>query len=214
MWGRLALVGGSDASICQNEAYDLKLEENSFGRTTDNTFTVNKPYVSGKHFTLTKGPDSGPSHILNDHSSNGTFLNGCLVGRGKTQSLEQGDRISLKFRGTDKLVFEFSAITNQTNQIAATSENDPPVKYQRLTGTKRSADSIDEQRNESPYLTRIAALERENQQQEIRIGNYITKLESTAREVGNLQRELQISKDRVKEKDNELTDAKQNRWEG
>ena len=67
------------------------------------------PYISSQHFKLyhaiswPKGSAEN-SHLaprvsawLEDLSQNGTFINGKLVGRGKQQSLEDGDKVELVF---------------------------------------------------------------------------------------------------------------------
>jgi len=69
-------------------------------------------YASGTHFSIRLSADSGsgpsgPVAELTDHSRNGTFHNGKLVGTGKTVALGVGDKISLHFKSECKVEYAF-----------------------------------------------------------------------------------------------------------
>jgi chromosome segregation ATPase len=95
-------------------------------------------------------------------------------------------------------------------------EEEPPAKAQRITGKKRAnlhrseEDHTTSSGTDTATAMRIAALERDNQLQEQRICTYVTKLESSAREVSNLQRELHEFREKVQEKDDALSEERQN----
>mmetsp|Transcript_13637 Transcript_13637/g.20440 ORF Transcript_13637/g.20440 Transcript_13637/m.20440 type:complete len:566 (+) Transcript_13637:122-1819(+) len=213
-WGRLVQVGGSDINTTRTIVWNMEADDNIVGRLHDNTtFTLLKPYISAKHFSISRNKlsDTDSTYRVSDFSSNGTFLNDVLIGKGKSNELHHGDRISIKFRGDTKAIFEF-----ECSNINPTEEPDlPPNKSQRTENGKRLYSSMEDSGESSSgninSSKRLAALERESKQQEQRISGYITKLESTAREVGNLQRDLKEAKDEVKQRDAKIAELTQNR---
>lgn len=222
-WGQLNYITGDDFTSDIPSRIFFENNEITIGRVEDNSNNSNninnnkseseginkniviiKPYISGKHFTIIKLNNKLPEEYnIIDYSSNGTYLNGELIGKGKTKLLQPNDMIAFKFRGIEKLVYQFSLVEPGDSL-------EPPTKYQRSSLNKRSHSSLN---SEDETLTkRINSLERENQQQEVRIANYITKLESSAREIGNLQSSYQTTRDSLIEKENQLNDMKQTKY--
>ena len=243
-WGELSRVGGTD--ITEDIPLTIPLIENEviLGRIEgEKVIVCNKPYISGKHFQINKitKNETEIDYEIIDYSSNGTYLNNELIGKGKTLKLKSNDNITIKFRGVDKINFQFILLNNNNNTNNNGSNNlieniEPPIKYQRSSLNKRTASAIafvssspspssssgtdsnllgtnmipiDE---DSAKTKRINSLERENQQQQVRITNYITKLESSAREIGNLQATHQATREVLQEKENQLIEMKQTRY--
>lgn len=189
-------------------------------------FVINKPYISGKHFIIIKINENNYTFFnITDCSSNGTYINNNLIGKGKTIQLHSNDQISLKFRNNDKIIFQFNIIDGIENNF------EPPTKYQRSSLNKRIHSSISNNCNningnnngiidngsnnnydDQTLTKRINSLEKENQQQEIRISSYVTKLESSAREIANLQANYQTIRESLQEKENQLNESKQNKY--
>lgn len=218
MWGLLVQVGPEGGSESSNlpvwQFEDSDNREIKVGRTAENTFVVSKPYVSACHFSITAVKDKGvDKYVLKDFSSNGTFVNESRVGKGKTVELKALDRISLQFKNKTQLIYEFRLPDVPPDD----GVEEPPSEISR-TGGSRARPSLN--RTEAPSVPsshdsasamRIAALERDNELQEQRIGSYITKLESSAREIGNLQRELQSFREAIQVTEGELAEERQHR---
>lgn len=206
-WGQLVQVGGNDVTddVPTKWCFPNDLSEIVIGRLDESSsYILNKAYVSAKHLIIRRCDEGNgvQQYVVEDYSSNGTYVNGELVGKGNTRKIEENDQISFKFRGVEKLVFKF--LINDSNE-----ESEPPLKSQRIQN-KRNHASINHDMDIS-VSKRINALEREIQQQEIRITNQSTKLESSAREYGNLQTTYLATREALGEKENELNEAKQTR---
>lgn len=211
VWGILAQIGPDTVPQSDWLIWEFVDEDNyeiTVGRTTDNTFAIPKAYVSGCHFSISAEKDKN-KYFLTDFSSNGTYLNDVRVGKGNKVEIKPVDRISLRFKTKVQAEFEF-----RLPEVAKTNFEDegPSIKTQRKTANKLSNLHMaeDGHSNDTATTMRIAALERDNQLQEQRISTYITKLESSAREVSNLQRELHELREKVHEKDSALSEEKQN----
>jgi pSer/pThr/pTyr-binding forkhead associated (FHA) protein len=205
-WGQIVQIGGNDVTddVPTKWCFPNELNEIVIGRLDESSsYILNKAYVSAKHLVIrrTCEGDGIEQYVIEDYSSNGTYINGELVGKGKCKNIRNNDQISFKFRGVEKLVFKF--MINDSNE-----ESEPPLKCQRIQN-KRSHGSLAE--IDISASKRINALEREIQQQDLRITNQSTKLESSAREYGNLQTTYLATREALNEKENELTEAKQTR---
>ena len=53
---------------------------------------MNLPVISSKHCTLMFNPDTNKI-VLKDTSTNGTFVNGILIGKNKTREIQYNDKI-------------------------------------------------------------------------------------------------------------------------
>jgi hypothetical protein len=229
-WGQLIQTGGDDVTddIQTRWIFPSNVNEIIIGRLEENSsYLINKPYVSAKHLSIIKSPPIPPSELssftVHDYSSNGTFLNGELIGKGNSRVLCHNDFIIFKFRGLEKLIFKF-LITETRNDknisllspgavsITGGADEGPPEKKQK----KRNHGEINTHNThnstmDSSLTKRIQILEREIQQQEVRIANQSTKLESSAREYGNLQTTYLSTREMLSEKENEINEAKQTR---
>jgi len=96
------------------------------GRHRDCTLRLQGPLISGKHCTITRqiyeGAEQIECYFLLDTSSNGTFLDGTVIGRGVQRRILPGAKISFPWRpeanSTEKLpdkliLFEFRLIRRQ-----------------------------------------------------------------------------------------------------
>ncbi|KAJ2140410.1 serine/threonine protein kinase, partial [Coemansia sp. RSA 451] len=75
------------------------------GRLDECDITLDRNYVSGRHCRLYMEADSDPdkpSLYITDTSTNGTFVNDCIIGRGNCTILFNNDRVSF-LRAVDAL---------------------------------------------------------------------------------------------------------------
>eukprot|EP01132_Coremiostelium_polycephalum_P005186 gene5186-6454_t len=89
-WGELIPTNSTKLSI-----YKLTNSPDeiiTFGRLKTCTIQIPEPIVSGTHCTLVKRSDD-ETVLIQDLSTNGTFINGKPIGKGKYQILNHGDRI-------------------------------------------------------------------------------------------------------------------------
>lgn len=94
----------------------------TIGRNSQSTIVVSSQYntVSGNHATITK---DGSSYILEDHSTNGTYINGVRIHHASCQ-IRPGDQITLGLQYT----LNFSEVQGllgsgrQTQRVPATPE--------------------------------------------------------------------------------------------
>ncbi|MBQ8938915.1 MAG: FHA domain-containing protein [Paludibacteraceae bacterium] len=96
----------------------------TIGRNSQSTIVVPTQYstVSGNHATITK---EGNSYVLEDHSTNGTYINGTYIHNSSCQ-IRPNDRISL---GT-QYILDFSVVQNLFGSGRST---------QRFAGTPATA---------------------------------------------------------------------------
>ncbi|KAG8885773.1 hypothetical protein FRB97_009478 [Tulasnella sp. 331] len=93
LWGRLVPCNPAF------EAFDLLKERPivTIGRNPNNDLVLTAPKISGRHCQLEYAPDPDgvPSVIITDMSSNGTYITGVKLGRGRYHRLIHGDEICL-----------------------------------------------------------------------------------------------------------------------
>eukprot|EP01041_Mallomonas_annulata_P007083 gene7083-14414_t len=99
-WGKLILSGGEDADQGLISEMSLIHDEHYFGRlektaTGISQLLISKPYVSGTHFLIRKVEAPGVNHFVRDFGTNGTFLNGELIGKDNERILSNDDIISI-----------------------------------------------------------------------------------------------------------------------
>src|SRR3546814_426330 len=114
--GRLVQVGGEEALGAAGVPHEIALQpELWIGRLPSTAAAGNnsggerpqaviaRPYVSGTHCRLW----SDQGHLLlTDLSSNGTCVNGEVVGKGSTVQLSHGDTVAFVFKKVEKIVYE------------------------------------------------------------------------------------------------------------
>eukprot|EP00743_Colponemidia_sp_Colp-15_P003926 GILK01004235.1.p1 GENE.GILK01004235.1~~GILK01004235.1.p1 ORF type:complete len:509 (+),score=97.03 GILK01004235.1:43-1527(+) len=95
---KLVCVWGKLVSLNQKNVDSIELVHDamSIGRKEENDTVLTDPRVSGFHCCVRRETqDGGVTYTLEDLSSNGTFLNGTKVGRGKKVCIRAGDEIMI-----------------------------------------------------------------------------------------------------------------------
>jgi hypothetical protein len=108
----------------------------TIGRNETSDLTINQAVVSGVHCKLAL---RGGSLILTDLSSNGTFLNGVKVGKGKDVEVKVGDVVQIaRPRGYDQdfaAKFKLIALTHSSVPIAPASGLAVPPRAAQAPGS-------------------------------------------------------------------------------
>ena len=126
MWGVLTRTGGSEDATNVPSTIPLIDEECFFGRFSappkqpDNKFTHTTQvlipclFVSSTHFSMNKidNRDGTCSYSITDHSRNGTYINGQLVGQNKTVPISNDMEISLLYKNKVRILYKFAAVDN------------------------------------------------------------------------------------------------------
>eukprot|EP01133_Synstelium_polycarpum_P015721 gene15721-18679_t len=107
-WGELLSLGDKLRSV------SLSDESLVLGRLKTCNIHVTEAVVSAKHCRLFRSNDNV---LIQDLSTNGTFLNGRAIGRGNLEVVKNGDRISLAGASADnQLSYIFKDLTNDDRQ--------------------------------------------------------------------------------------------------
>lgn len=138
------------------------------------------PYVSAKHFSISK---QGSDVCLTDFSTNGTFLNNILIGKGNNIQIQNGDRISIKFQGEDQIVFEFN--NNNKSTSVMPSEHTDILQME------------------------IEALRQDKITQEKRISGYISQIEAANKNISLHMKEIRELSTIIEEKNTTIVELKQ-----
>ncbi|KAG8237461.1 hypothetical protein J437_LFUL017641 [Ladona fulva] len=132
-WGRLVPM----STNLRCSVIDLERETYLFGRqvtcdfvfSNSNTSKENIKFVSKQHFKICYHCNTTVSFVsIEDLSSNGTFVNGVKVGRGKTNPLKNNDVISLALPHVQVFVYIDLKVEDDTKY--------PPEIKRRYTITK------------------------------------------------------------------------------
>jgi serine/threonine-protein kinase Chk2 len=102
-WARLVPITQHKGAT----TYELYQDSTSFGRAAPMVdIIIQDPGISGKHCTIRKesiGHKSNDYVVwLEDHSTNGTFINHEIIGKGSKRLLQNGATVDLLFRGKGK----------------------------------------------------------------------------------------------------------------
>lgn len=116
-WGRLL-------SLHDNASVPIFLTKEviTFGRRSTCDVHVRHPAVSGLHCSI-KNCGNGEV-ILTDESTNGTFVHGLAVGKGKQRKINEGDEIMLIKSASEKIGYKFHLNSEDRAQ------NEAERKYQ------------------------------------------------------------------------------------
>ena len=98
VWGTLKLLNHPDQKVqqqdsCARTIYVLSKPMITVGRQKVCDICYELPVISGRHCSFHFKKDPGNKISLKDISTNGTFVNGELVGKGKMRTLKFGDKI-------------------------------------------------------------------------------------------------------------------------
>lgn len=108
-WARLYPINS------QFQSFDLKKDTTNFGRAENNdvnlanvkTHLCPPTSYSGLHFIIKREFTGKTGHhaLLQDMSSNGTFINGEKIGKGRVQALKNNSEISLSLKENKAFIF-------------------------------------------------------------------------------------------------------------
>lgn len=131
VWGELVRCGGSEESAKVPTVVALTDNPTFFGRLTQpqqggaQSFTHSSQivieclFISSTHFSVAKedSEEGTVTYRIYDHSRNGTFLNGRLIGN-TPQIVASGDEVALKYKDKVKIAYRFNAIAAANSQVA------------------------------------------------------------------------------------------------
>lgn len=209
-WGCLQEV---DVESGARRTWELSTDSVSVGRLTntkaDDKLTIkwSKAFISGHHFSIKRSVDGTAVDIF-DYSSNGTFVNATLIGKGKSCSLKSGDVIQLRFKQVDNIVLTFHVYSTDSREGSG-SVGEHPSKRKRVEADPPKNDARGRTNDSNLSTMKISGLEKDIKQQEARIEAYIAKLETSARENSNLIRDLKVAQDDAEAKGQRCEDLQQ-----
>ncbi|EAL60640.1 hypothetical protein DDB_G0293656 [Dictyostelium discoideum AX4] len=123
----IGLLVSLNQEISSNIHVKIKIEENiTIGRSKTCNIVVPELIVSGKHCIITRADaiENGNTNygllMIQDQSTNGTFINGKLIGKGKSRLLKNGDKLCLG-KSTKEIDISFLYKSNYSNQLLLSS---------------------------------------------------------------------------------------------
>ncbi|KAM9973715.1 hypothetical protein ACTFIW_010832 [Dictyostelium discoideum] len=123
----IGLLVSLNQEIASNIHVKIKIEENiTIGRSKTCNIVVPELIVSGKHCIITRADaiENGTTNygllMIQDQSTNGTFINGKLIGKGKSRLLKNGDKLCLG-KSTKEIDISFLYKSNYSNQLLLSS---------------------------------------------------------------------------------------------
>ncbi|XP_038053791.1 serine/threonine-protein kinase Chk2-like [Patiria miniata] len=127
VWGRLLPVGKTFSAVDLKETRDQPKDEYIFGRDSscDVAYStqqmVNNPCfqaISKRHFRIYKEKKNSSVFVfIEDYSSNGTFLNGEKIGKGRKSPLKNNDEIALSLPKNKAYVFMDSSSDTEQEDL-------------------------------------------------------------------------------------------------
>ncbi|EFA82945.1 putative protein serine/threonine kinase [Heterostelium album PN500] len=125
IWGELLAVSDKLSSVT--------LSDDSFvlGRLKTCNITIPETIISAKHCRLFKS--SNDCILIQDLSTNGTFINGKMIGRGNLEVVKNGDRISLAG----------ASVENQLTYIFKDNKLEPKSHIWETLSTKKILNDYD-----------------------------------------------------------------------
>lgn len=132
-------------------------------------------FISSTHFSISVVADSKSGQsvaIIKDHSRNGTYLNGVIIGKDEEKQLQDGDEITLQYRNIVQVCYKFvcSCAPEDINDAVNDGNEDS-----MLTSPKKSDNFLTD-----AFMQQLNALKDENSRQELRFqGVLAEKVETT-----------------------------------
>ena len=136
-------------------------------------------FISSTHFSISVVTDakSGIKQcIVKDHSRNGTYLNGVIIGKEEEKQLKDGDEITLQYRNVIKICYKFVF-----NGAPDDHNNDESI----LTSPKKSDNLVTD-----AFMQQLNALKDENSRQELRLQSVLAEKDALNKEVNNNDRKF------------------------
>ncbi|EQC35540.1 hypothetical protein SDRG_06831 [Saprolegnia diclina VS20] len=167
MWGQLVGASGT---------LDLVLPRSRLGRLAKKAdVVISKPFISGLHCTFERLDAGGETSVwLVDHSTNGVFVNGSVVGHSNRVAINDQDEISftkpgIKSPGIEPLFFRFcltntepSTPTHRGGQKRPRSPFSTPEPRAVIDSAKKLCVSSTTQRDE--LISGTEAMQKANQE--------------------------------------------------
>ncbi|KAK5581893.1 hypothetical protein RB653_003473 [Dictyostelium firmibasis] len=142
----IGLLVSLNQEICNNIHVKIKIEENiTIGRSKTCNIVVPELIVSGKHCIISRADanNNGSRNygllMIQDQSTNGTFINGKLIGRGKSILLKNGDKLCL---GKSTKEIDISFLYKSNNQSLSNNLNSNGIDAQYIWERKDIKDDI------------------------------------------------------------------------
>ena len=155
-------------------------------------------FISSTHFSISVRKDDFDAKsyivVLRDHSRNGTFLNGKIVGKEEKQ-LKEGDEISLQYKGTVHILYKFT-IDNE-NEVAIPDE-------MVLSSPKRSDNFTTD-----AFIQQLNALREENTKQDIRLQSILSEKESLSKALDVANRKCRANEKLIENFEKENAELKE-----
>eukprot|EP01132_Coremiostelium_polycephalum_P006625 gene6625-8197_t len=124
LWGKLISLNPIHPSI------ELRQDTIVIGRTPNLCNVVfNTPTVSGKHCKISRSPTIKGSNVVfvEDTSTNGTFINNEVIGKGSQILIQNGCEISINpKKGSEKISFIYQDCNEEKKEV---EEGGPQEKY-------------------------------------------------------------------------------------
>jgi predicted nucleic acid-binding Zn-ribbon protein len=195
MWGVLTRVGGSEEDSAVPKTIQLSDKECFFGRfpvpaahqahfTHKSQILLDCAYVSSTHFSIRCEKDAAGvrSHLLTDHSRNGTYLDRALVGTNKTVSLPDNGEISLMYKNKTRVAYKFTSVDSglvplKVEKAEEAAELNGAEDSVRMASAKSQAETVAE-----TLARQIAVLQEEGKSLEQRFQQQVARIEADAQE--------------------------------
>jgi pSer/pThr/pTyr-binding forkhead associated (FHA) protein len=168
------------------------------------------PFVSSTHFAIAcNGKAKGTRPFtLSDHSRNGTFVNGTLVGMGKSVEIQDGAEITLMYKNKVRIAYSFALMDHSGDKKAPTlspvgikSEVLAGEDLGRVASLKSQAESV------ADNLTKqIAVLQEEGKQLELRIQQQTARAESATLELERANAKVAAQEKLLQQRQDEKAD--------
>lgn len=178
---RLVRQDGGEAKqeVHGNGNLEVPLSGAVVGRKETCTLRLDCPTISGEQFRIAW--NSQASHFeIEDRSSNGTFLNGKLVGRGRSCRVVEGDMVRLTKRKEAGLVYRFELVRASSQHVVGMDVRSVP---RRPSGelTQVPAPLDEDQEVEERHL--LAGLRRRISQEELRASTLTAEVARAKKEL-------------------------------
>lgn len=134
-----------------------------------------------------------PTFELKDLSTNGTFLNGHILGKGNSATLNNGDVISIRFKEVEKVKYTFNLVQDPSE----VSLDLPPIDV--VNGGRRVEDKVHSDAEYDLLKKQIAILHSEMEESDRRLASATAKREAAQHQLSELLRERDDTALRVAE---------------
>lgn len=205
IWAKLTRTGGSEESLAVPSVLNLSDAESFFGRfsqpaaKSDNPFTHTTQhviaclFVSSTHFAIFREDTTAQSrYFIRDYSRNGTFLNAALVGTNERKELFDNDKISLRYKDKDKIIYQFNLLPSESSAVEGAQVVPSQVSNIGNDGGEPTTTSSSSKRNNNKDSSHFP-LKKADSTSEI-FTQQITNLQT---EIKRLENKLSLTNDQI-----------------